>query len=88
MNRMLLYPVAGAAAGVLVSVVIVPMIGGSAPDTPAITLFVSIFLAGTWAIAGAIIGSVEFLKTANRAQVAQYRIASETDGSGVGQRSD
>jgi hypothetical protein len=61
MGRMLLYPFAGAGIGFLVAFVIVRMMAGEPPpsDTAAITLFVGTFLAGTGAIAGAIIGGVE-----------------------------
>jgi hypothetical protein len=62
MGRTLIYPFAGAVIGFLAAFVIVPMMAGSASDTAAITLFVGTFLAGTGAIAGAIVGAVAYSK--------------------------
>jgi hypothetical protein len=62
MGRTLIYPVAGAVIGFLAAFAIVPMMAGesSARDTNAIILFVGTFLAGTGAIAGAIVGAVAY----------------------------
>ena len=69
MGRTLLYPFAGAGIGFLVAFVIVAMMAGAQPssDWAVITLFVGTFLAGTGAIAGAIIGGVEFFKRRQQA---------------------
>ncbi len=66
MNRLLLYPFAGVAIGVLASVVIVPIMGGASPDTAAIMLFVGTILAGSGAIAGALVGLADLLLRADR----------------------
>ena len=64
MARALLYSLAGAGAGFLVGFVVVRMAAGAQPasDTGPISMFVGIFLAGTGAIAGAIIGGVADLR--------------------------
>ncbi len=64
MGRTLLYLFAGAGIGLLVAFVIVRMMAGASPpsDTTAITLFLSTVLAGTGAIAGAIVGAVDSFK--------------------------
>ena len=77
MGRTSLYPFAGAGIGALAAVVIVPAIGGASSDTTAITLFVGTFLAGTGAIAGAIVGGVEFLRGRDQARAARGRGASD-----------
>lgn len=81
MGRTLLYPFAGAGIGFLVAFVIVRMMAGASPpsDTTAITLFVGTFLAGTGAIAGAIIGGVEFLKGRQQAREEQVQRESESE---------
>ncbi|MDP1795865.1 MAG: hypothetical protein Q8K78_00205 [Planctomycetaceae bacterium] len=76
MNRFLLYPFAGVAIGVLAAVVIVPIIGGAAHDTAAITLFVGTFLAGSGAITGALIGLADLLLRTDRT-----RLTRDHDGS-------
>lgn len=60
MGRTCLCSFAGAGIGFLVGFAIVRMMAGAEParDTTAIAVFVGIFLAGTGAIAGAIIGGV------------------------------
>ena len=60
MGRTLLCSLAGAGAGFLVGFVVVRMAAGAQPasDTGPVIVFVGIFLAGTGAIAGAIIGGV------------------------------
>ena len=69
MGRTLLYPFAGAGIGFLVAFVVVRMMAGESPpsDTAPITLFLGTFLAGPLAIAGAIIGAVEFFKRSPQA---------------------
>jgi hypothetical protein len=64
MVRTLLCSLAGAGAGFLVGFAAVSMTLGaqSSRDIVAVMLFVSIFLAGTGAIAGAIIGGVADLR--------------------------
>jgi hypothetical protein len=65
-----LYSLAGAVIGFLAGSILVQMMVGVSPpsDTSAITLFVGTFLAGTGAIAGAIIGAaVESSKRTERA---------------------
>ncbi len=64
MGRTLLCSLAGAAAGFLVGLAAVRVAAGAQPshDTAAIGLFVGAFLAGTGAIAGAVIGGVADLK--------------------------
>jgi hypothetical protein len=64
MGRTLLCSLAGAGAGFLVGSAAVSITAGAQPasDTGAITLFVGCFLAGTGAIAGAIIGGVADLR--------------------------
>jgi hypothetical protein len=64
MGRTLLCSLAGAGAGFLVGFVAVCIAAGgqSGRDTSAILLFVGVFLAGSGAIAGAIIGGVADLR--------------------------
>jgi len=64
MNRTLLCSLAGGGAGFLVGFAVVSMAAGAQPasDTGAIIMFVGSFLAGTGAIAGAIIGGVADLR--------------------------
>ena len=64
MGRTLLCSLAGAGVGFLVGFAAVHIAVGAEParDTGAITLFVGVFLAGTGAIAGAIIGGVADLQ--------------------------
>jgi hypothetical protein len=69
MGRTLACSLAGAGTGFLAAFVIVQAMTGASParDTAAITLFVGTFLAGTGAIAGAIIGGVaEFLSKTDK----------------------
>jgi predicted membrane protein len=80
MGRTCLSSLAGAGIGFLVAFAIVPMMLGAQPasETAAITLFVGTFLAGSGAIAGAIIGGVaEFFK--RRAQVEEAQRESESE---------
>ena len=73
MGRTLLCSLAGAGTGFLVGFVAVLIAAGNQQgrDTAAIVLFVGCFLAGTGAIAGAVIGGVadllEFFKKRDRA---------------------
>ena len=64
MGRTLLCSLAGAGAGFLVGFVGVRLAAGTQPasDTGPVILFVGVFLAGTGAIAGAIIGGVADLR--------------------------
>jgi hypothetical protein len=64
MGRTLLGSLAGAGAGFVVDYVAVCITAGGQParDTGAIILFVGSFLAGTGAIAGAVIGGVAELR--------------------------
>ena len=64
MRRTLLYPFAGAGIGFLAAVAIVHVMAGPSPpsDTNAVAMLAGIFLAGCGAIAGAIVGGVEFFK--------------------------
>jgi hypothetical protein len=82
MGRTLLYPFAGAVIGFLFGSVLVQMMAGAASpsETTAITLFVGTFLAGTGAIAGAILGGVDFLKRREQASEAQGQRGSESEG--------
>ncbi len=66
MNHLLLYPFAGAACGVLAAVVVVPAIGGNSEGTFGMTLLAGIFLAGSGAIAGALVGVGEVLSKGKR----------------------
>ena len=81
MGRTLLYPFAGAGIGFLVAFAIVRLTVGASPsrDTTAITLFVGTFLAGTGAIAGAIIGAVEFFKRRQPPREEQVQRESESE---------
>ncbi len=80
MNRMLVYPFAGAAIGVMAAVMIVSVMSGGAPDTAAITLFVGVFLAGTGSIAGALVGLVNVLVKAERTRLTDSPGVSEIEG--------
>jgi hypothetical protein len=65
MGRTFRCSIAGAGTGFLVGFVAVSIAAGghlSSPDIPAIILFVGVFLAGSGAIAGAIIGGVADLR--------------------------
>jgi hypothetical protein len=64
MSRTLVCSIAGAGIGFLVGCVGVAIASGgqAASDTAGITLFVGSFLAGTGAIAGAVIGGVAELR--------------------------
>ena len=80
MNRTLLCSLAGGGAGFLVGFAVVSMAAGAQPasDTGAIIMFVGSFLAGTGAIAGAIMGGVESLKRRQQAREERQR-ESESD---------
>ena len=82
MGRTLLYPFAGAGIGFLVAFVFVRMMAGPSPpsDTAAITLFVGTFLAGTGAIAGAILGGAESFTRRRQADEEQVRRGPESVG--------
>jgi hypothetical protein len=72
MGRALVYCFAGAGIGFLAGFVIVGLISGPHPpsDAGVIGMFVGTFLAGTGAIAGAILGAVaEFIKRNERETV-------------------
>jgi len=73
MTRLLVYPFAGAACGLLAAVMIVPVFSGNAPDTAGVTLFVGTFLAGSGAIAGAILGGVDMLMRRERTHPVQMK---------------
>lgn len=63
MGRTLLYSIAGAGAGFLIGYVAVSVAAGPEErDTRGVILFVGSFLAGTGAIAGAVIGGVAELR--------------------------
>lgn len=64
MGRTCLCSLAGAGIGFLAGFAIVRMMAGAQPasDTTAIAMFMGIFLAGTGAIAGAIVGGVADLR--------------------------
>jgi hypothetical protein len=81
MGRTLLYPFAGAGIGFLAGFVIVGMMAGAASpsETTAITLFVGTFLAGCGAIAGAIIGGVEFFMRGRQVREAPSQRGSEPE---------
>ncbi len=83
MGRTLLCSLAGAGAGFLVGFAAVLMAFGAQParDTGAIALFVGIFLAGTGAIAGAIIGGVADLREFFRRKDQAPREAQDRDKS-------
>jgi hypothetical protein len=74
MGRTLLCSLAGAGVGFLVGFAAIRMAAGEQPasDTGPAILFVGVFLAGTGAIAGAIIGGVadlrEFFRRKDQAQ--------------------
>ncbi len=89
MARTLLCSLAGAVGGFLVGAAAVRSMTPYASDTTAIILFVGIFLAGTGAIAGAIIGGVadlqEFFRRKDQApKEAPDRDADEAIRSGPG----
>jgi hypothetical protein len=86
MGRTLLGSLAGAGAGFLVGYVAVCITAGGQParDTGAIILFVGSFLAGTGAIAGAVIGGVADLREAARTTGDVPREAPDRDGSASG----
>lgn len=81
MGRTLIYPFAGAGIGFLVAFVIVRLMAGPSPpsDTTAITLLVGTFLAGTGAIAGAILGGVESFKRRQQASKEPVQRESESE---------
>jgi hypothetical protein len=82
MARTWLYSFAGAGIGFLVAFVIVGIMAGASPpsETSVITLFVGTFLAGTGAIAGAIIGGVaEFFKRTEQPREAQMQRESKSE---------
>jgi hypothetical protein len=81
MGRTCLYSFAGAGIGFLVGFVIVQMMAGAKPasDSTVIALFVGTFLAGTGAIAGAIVGGVEFFMRRQQAREAQVKSKTESE---------
>ena len=83
MRRTLFYPFAGAGIGFLTAFVIVRIRAGASPpsDTTAITLFLGTFLAGTGAIAGAIIGAVVFFQRRQQAREEEVQRESESETS-------
>lgn len=76
MNHILVYPFAGAACGVMTAVTVIPVIGGNAEGTFGMTLIVGTFLAGSGAIAGAILGAAEVM----RGQAPRMKTVSDQDG--------
>lgn len=80
MSRVLMYPFAGAACGALTAIVIVPLIGGNADGTVGVTLVVGTVLAGSGAIAGAVLGAAEmFMTHLDRVRSSPARQTSESD---------
>jgi hypothetical protein len=81
MGRTLLYPFAGAGIGFLAAFVIVRMMAGasSPSEATAITVFVGTFLAGTGAIAGAIIGAAECVRRRPQAREAPAQREPESE---------
>jgi hypothetical protein len=81
MGRTLLCSLAGAGAGFLVGFAAVQIAAGAQPkgDTGPISLFVGIFLAGSGAIAGAIIGGVGDLREFFRRKDQAPREAQDRD---------
>lgn len=81
MRRLLLYPFAGAALGVLAAATVIPAIGGNAEGTFGVALVAGIFLAGSGAIAGAILGAAEMFRTRmdHQAKPAQDRNGVDTE---------
>lgn len=81
MDRTLLYSLAGAGAGFLVGFAVVSITAGAQPagDTGPIIMFVGSFLAGTGAIAGAIIGGVADLREFFRRKDQAPREAQDRD---------
>ncbi len=86
MGRTLLCSLAGAGAGFLVGFAVVRMAAGAQPasDTGPISMFVGVFLAGTGAIAGAIIGGVADLLEFFRRKDQALRKARDRDKSESG----
>ena len=83
MGRTLLCSLAGAGAGFLVGFAVVRMVAGAQPesDIVPVSLFVGVFLAGTGAIAGAVIGSVADLREFFRRKDQVPREAQDRDKS-------
>ena len=83
MGRTLLCSLAGAGAGFLVGFAAVRMVAGAQPasDTGFIIMCVGVFLAGTGAIAGAIIGGVADLREFFRRKDQAPREAQDRDKS-------
>ena len=82
MVRTALSSFAGAGIGFVAALVIVGVMAGPSParDTAAITLFVGTFLAGTGAIAGAIVGGVaEYFDRTERMRQARVRREPESE---------
>jgi len=86
MGRTLLCSLAGAGAGFLVGFAVVRMTAGAQPasDTGPAIMFVGVFLAGTGAIAGAIIGGVADLLAFFRRKDQAPREAQDRDKSESG----
>jgi hypothetical protein len=86
MGRTLLCSLGGAGAGLPVGLAVVRMAAGAQPasDTAPVIIFVGIFLAGTGAIAGAIIGDVADLLAFFRRKDQARREAQDRDKSGSG----
>lgn len=83
MGRTLLCSLAGAGAGFLVGFAVVLVAAGRQPasDTGPAIMFVGVFLAGTGAIAGAIIGGVADLREFFRKKDQAPREAQDRDKS-------
>jgi len=78
MSRLLLYPFAGAACGAMAAMIVVPSVAGANADTAAITLFIGTFLAGSGAIAGAVLAGAEVLAAEQRvALLKQHTVPSD-----------
>jgi hypothetical protein len=81
MGRTLLCSLAGAGAGFLVGFVVIPVAAGAQPgsDTGPVVMCLAIFLAGTGAIAGAIIGGVAELREFSKRKDQPPREAQDQD---------
>jgi len=81
MGRTLLCSLAGAGAGFLVGFAAIPLAAGAQPgsDTGPVVMCLAIFLAGTGAIAGAIIGGVADLKEFFRKKDQASRITQDRE---------
>jgi len=86
MSRTLLCSLAGAGAGFLVGFAVIPMAAGAQPgsDTRFVGVCLGVFLAGTGAIACAVVGGVADLLAFFRRKEQVQREAQDRDKSGSG----